>query len=172
MWFNTVNCKCCKWKSYKSYHICICQWLESQRQKLLCQFGIYSTSACISNCSDTFLAGLQKWWLWGGLSTGCPKKNGDSERFWVFDLGGVFLGVKNNSKNFGNKKNIRLFSKILSIKWTLFIRKMQTFWCFYEKWPCKKWKTFFKCHKSQYFCICTCKYKIFWLYKWFLPFWN
>ena len=46
-------------------------------------------------------------------------------------LGGVFIGVENNSKNFENKKNIRLFSKILS-KWTLFIRKMQKFWCFYE----------------------------------------
>ena len=39
-------------------------------------------------------------------------------------MGGVFLGVKNNSKNFENKKNYRLLSKILS-KWTLFIRKRQ-----------------------------------------------
>ena len=29
-------------------------------------------------------------------------------------LGGVFLGVKNDSKNSGNKKNTGLFSKILS----------------------------------------------------------
>ena len=36
-------------------------------------------------------------------------------------LGGVILGVKNNSKNFGNKKDIRLLSKILNKK-TLFIR--------------------------------------------------
>ena len=34
--------------------------------------------------------------------------------FEFLTLGGVFLGVKNNSKNFGNKKNIGLFSKILS----------------------------------------------------------
>ena len=46
-------------------------------------------------------------------------------------MGRVFLGVKNNSKNFGNKKNIRLFSKILSIL-TLFIKIMKKFWCFYE----------------------------------------
>ena len=52
--------------------------------------------------------------------------------FEFMTLEGVFLGVKNNSKNFGNKKNIRLFSKILS-KGTLLIRKMQTFWRFYEK---------------------------------------
>ena len=51
--------------------------------------------------------------------------------FEFLTLGGVFLGVKNNSKNFGNKKNIRLLSKILS-KLTLFIRKMLKFWCFYE----------------------------------------
>ena len=31
--------------------------------------------------------------------------------------------LKNNSKNFGNKKNIRLFSKILS-KWKIFVRKI------------------------------------------------
>ena len=37
---------------------------------------------------------------------------------------GVFIGVKNNSKNFENKKNYRLISKILS-KWTLFVRKRQ-----------------------------------------------
>ena len=31
--------------------------------------------------------------------------------FEFLTLGGVFLGVENNSKNFGNKKNIMLFSK-------------------------------------------------------------
>ena len=49
--------------------------------------------------------------------------------FEFMTLEGVFSGVKNNSKNFGNQKNIRLFSKILS-KWTFFIRKMLKFWCF------------------------------------------
>ena len=39
--------------------------------------------------------------------------------FQFLTLGGVFLGVKNNSKNYKNKKNIRLFGKILS-KRTLF----------------------------------------------------
>ena len=34
--------------------------------------------------------------------------------FEFLTLGGVFLGVKINSKNFGNKINIGLFCKILS----------------------------------------------------------
>ena len=38
--------------------------------------------------------------------------------FEFLSLRGVFLGVQNNSKIFGNKKNIRLFKKFLS-KWTL-----------------------------------------------------
>ena len=49
-----------------------------------------------------------------GLSAGCPKKIGILSSFEILGLGGVFLGVKNNSKNFGNKKIILLFSKILS----------------------------------------------------------
>ena len=65
------------------------------------------------------------------LSTGCPKKMVVMSGFEFLTLGGVFLEVKNNSKNFGNKENIMLLSKIL-IKLTLFIRKMQKFWCFYE----------------------------------------
>ena len=48
------------------------------------------------------------------IATGCPKKIRFKPIFEFLTLGGVFLGVKNNSKNFGNKKNIRLLSKILS----------------------------------------------------------
>ena len=59
-------------------------------------------------------------------TTGCPKKIGLLSSFEFLGLGGVFLGVKNNSKNFGNKKNIRLFRKILS-KWTLFYWKSSNF---------------------------------------------
>ena len=62
---------------------------------------------------------------------GVPKKMSVKPNLEFLTLGRVFLGVKNNSKNFGNKKIIRLLSKILS-KLTLFIRKMQKFWCFYE----------------------------------------
>ena len=39
-------------------------------------------------------------------TTGCPKKMVIRKGFEFLTLGGVFLGVKNNSKNFGNKKNI------------------------------------------------------------------
>ena len=53
---------------------------------------------------------------------GVPKKIGFLSSFEFLGSGGVFLGVKNNSKNFGNKKNIVLFSKILS-KCTLFYSK-------------------------------------------------
>ena len=60
-------------------------------------------------------------------TTGCPKKNMWFKPIFEFlTLGGVFLGVKNNSKNFGNQKNIRLFSKILS-KRTLFYSKSSNF---------------------------------------------
>ena len=55
---------------------------------------------------------------------GVPKKVSVKPTLEFQNLGGVFLGVKNNSKNFENKKNSRLFSKILS-KWTLFVRKLQ-----------------------------------------------
>ena len=47
-------------------------------------------------------------------STGCPKKMVILSGFEFLTLGGVFLGVKNNYKNSGTKKNIRLCSKILS----------------------------------------------------------
>ena len=62
----------------------------------------------------------------------------------IFDfliLGGLFSGVKKNSKNFGNKKNIGLFSKILR-KWTLFVQKCRNFCNFMSLWPCLEWKTF------------------------------
>ena len=60
---------------------------------------------------------------------GIPKKMVILSGFEFLTLGGVFLGVKNNSKNSGTKKDIRLFSKILS-KWTLFIKKMQKIFVF------------------------------------------
>ena len=75
---------------------------------------------------------------------GVPKKMVIRKGFEFLTLGGVFLGVKNNSKNFGNKKNITLFSKILS-KWTLFIRKMQKFW------PCHEWRAFLNVIKFNSF---------------------
>ena len=57
---------------------------------------------------------------------GVPKKMVIRKGFEFLTLEGVFLGVKKNSKNFGNKKNIRLLSKILS-KWTLFCSKSSKF---------------------------------------------
>ena len=60
------------------------------------------------------------------ISTGCPKKKLLLSSFEFLTLGVVFTGVKNNSKNFGNQKNIRLFGKILS-KWTLLYSKSSNF---------------------------------------------
>ena len=76
-------------------------------------------------------------WCYALELTGCPKKMLLLSSFEFLTLGRVFLGVKNNSKNFGNKKNIILLSKILS-KLTLFIRKMQKVWWFcqvFSFWP-------------------------------------
>ena len=53
---------------------------------------------------------------------GVPKKIGILSSFEFLDLGGFFSGVKNNSKNFGNKINIGLYSKIFS-KWAYFYQK-------------------------------------------------
>ena len=39
---------------------------------------------------------------------GVPKKIGILSSFEFLYLGGVFLGVKNNSENFGNKKIYRV----------------------------------------------------------------
>ena len=40
----------------------------------------------------------------GTGTTGCPKKIGLLSSFEFLSLGGVFLGVKSNSKNSGTKK--------------------------------------------------------------------
>ena len=45
---------------------------------------------------------------------GVPKKVWFKLNFEFLNLGRVFLGVKNNSRNFENKKNNKLLSKILS----------------------------------------------------------
>ena len=63
--------------------------------------------------------------LWVNLQ-GVPKKMVIRKGFEFLTLGGVFLGVKNNSKNFGNKKKLRLLSKIFS-KLTLFFSKSSHF---------------------------------------------
>ena len=48
------------------------------------------------------------------IYTEYPQKKSLLSGFEFLTLGWVFLGVKNSSKNFGNTKNIGLFSKILS----------------------------------------------------------
>ena len=62
---------------------------------------------------------------------GVPKKIGILSSFEFLELGGVFLGIKNNSNNFGNKNNSRFFGKILR-KWTLFVRKMKKIMWIFE----------------------------------------
>ena len=82
-------------------------------------------TVCWCFCSVENTTSLQNLYL-----QGVPKKIRFKPIFEFLTLGGVFLGVKNNSKNFGNKKNIRLFSKILS-KWTLFYSKSSNFLDFF-----------------------------------------
>ena len=48
--------------------------------------------------------------LWVNLQ-GVPKKMVIRKGFEFLTLGGVFLGVKNNSKNFGNKKILGYLAK-------------------------------------------------------------
>ena len=74
---------------------------------------------------------------------GVPIKMWFKPIFEFLTLGGVFLGVKNNSKNFGNKKNTRLSSKILS-KWTLFYSKSSNFLDFFGLYQLLKVKNQFK----------------------------
>ena len=57
------------------------------------------------------------------LLQGVPKKIGLLSSVEFLGWGGVFLGVKNYSKNSEIKKNIGSYGKILS-KWAFFIRKM------------------------------------------------
>ena len=77
--------------------------------------------------------------------------------FVFLGLGGVFLGVKNNSKNFGNKKNIGLFSKILS-KWTLFYSKSSDLFNLYDFVQFKMSKNHSKSYNICYLYTCMHKY--------------
>ena len=59
----------------------------------------------------------------GQILQGVPKRIGLLSSFEFLGLGGVFLGVKNNSKDSGTKKNIGSYTKILS-KCAFLFRKM------------------------------------------------
>ena len=90
---------------------------------------------------------------------GVPKKISLQLLFKFLSMGGVFLGVKNNSLSFENKKNYRLLSKILS-KWTLFVRKRQKIMGFQEIMALLKKRNSLKCHNSLHFCVCKYEYQI------------
>ena len=88
---------------------------------------------------------------------GVPKKMVIRKGFKFLTLGGVFLGVKNNSKNFRNKKNIGLFSKILS-KWTLFHSKSSDLFNLYDFVHFKMSKNHSKSFNICYLYTCMHKY--------------
>ena len=90
------------------------------------------------------------------------KKIGILSSFEFLGLWGVFLGVKNNSKNFGNKKNIWLFSKILS-KWTLYYSKSSDLLNLYDFVYFQMSKNHSKSYKICY--LHTCMHKYWLLYK-------
>ena len=72
--------------------------------------------------------------------------------FEFLGLGGVILGVKIILRTLGTKKNIGLFSKILS-KLAFFIRKMQKILPLYEFMAMLRMENIFRCHKIQYLCM-------------------
>ena len=94
---------------------------------------------------------------------GVPKKCSLSPFFSFRHWKECFRG-ENNSKNFGNKKNIRLSSKILR-KWTLFVRKMKKIMWIFEFMAMLRMEIFFKWHKSQLLCRCKYDYWILWHLK-------
>ena len=57
-------------------------------------------------------------------------------------MGRVFLGVKNNSKNFGNKKNIRLLLAKFSVNRHCFSEKCRIFGVFMSNGLVKNRKLF------------------------------
>ena len=57
---------------------------------------------------------------------GVPKKIGILSSFEFFGLGGVFVGVKNNSKNFENKKILGCLAKF-SVNGPCFIQNLPVF---------------------------------------------
>ena len=60
--------------------------------------------------SKAYKLEYQKLIFFGKLQ-GVPKKMVIRKGFEFLTLGGVFLGVKNNSKNFGNKKILGCLAK-------------------------------------------------------------
>ena len=88
---------------------------------------------------------------------GVPKKIVILSSFEFLDLGGFFSGVKNNSKNFGNKKDIGLFSKILS-KWNLFYSKSLDLFNLYDFVHFKMSKNHSKSYNICYLHTCIHKY--------------
>ena len=84
-------------------------------------------------------------------TTGCPKKMVIRKGFEFLTLGGVFLGVKNNSKNFGNKKILGCLAKFW-VKGPCFIENIPIFFNFHDFVSFKRskiiWKVkIFKGHK-------------------------
>ena len=99
--------------------------------------------------------------------TGCPKKVTFKLIFEFLSWGGVFLGVKKNSKNFGNKKNIWLLNKILR-KCTLFYSKSSNFIEFSLLLQFQNVKKNLKSQNIQYLHVYKHKHWLLWHYKKFL----
>ena len=93
-------------------------WLKIKFVQIIF-YPIFSPLKYTFSCSEnglqskSFLNGSKDWnqiWTFdhysNNLLQGVPKRVGLLSSFEFLGLRGVFLGVKNNSKNFGNKKNI------------------------------------------------------------------
>ena len=81
---------------------------------------------------------------------GVPKKMVIWKGFEFLTLGGVFLGVKNNSKNFGNKKILGCLAKFWVNRHCL-SEKCRSFGNFMSIWPCQECKTFLNITKVNFY---------------------
>ena len=87
-------------------------------------------------------------------TTGRPKKMVILSGFEFLTLGGVFLGVKNNSKNSENKKILSCLAKFW-VKWPCFFQNYPIFLNFHDFVSSQSSKTFWKVKIFNiHVCIC------------------
>ena len=114
--------------SYSTYRL---GNLLKEKTKLIAKKDKAAELLPIMHFSSQLSANVKLNTTWSHYLQGVPKKVSVKPIFEFQTSGWVFLGVKNNSKNFGNKKNSRLLSKIWS-KWALFVWKMRKILWFYQ----------------------------------------
>ena len=128
-------------------------WLKIKFVQIIF-YPIFSPLKYTFSCSEnglqskSFLNGSKDWnqiWTFdhysNNLLQGVPKRIGLLSSFEFIGLWGGFLGVKNNSKNFRNKKNSWFFAKFW-VNGHYLSEKCRTFCDFISLWPCSEWNIF------------------------------